>query len=84
MKDFFKRLISDDNSINEKIIIGIASFLIMIIYAIIALSSQFWGVSITVDPIIYSSFVTITLGSLGISSIQRIGESHRNETETEN
>ena len=79
MKDFFNRLISDDNSINEKTIIGIASFIIMVVYAIVALVPQIWGGTVEINEIIYESFMSITLISFGISSIQSIGTQNKKQ-----
>ena len=57
----------DDNSINEKSIIGFASFLMMLAFGIVDLVTGFWGQDITISDTIYTSFVVVTLGSFGIA-----------------
>ena len=65
----------DDNSINEKSIIGFASFLMMLAFGIVDLVTGFWGQDITISDTIYTSFVVVTLGSFGIAEI--LGKSIR-------
>jgi hypothetical protein len=57
----------DDNTINEKSIIGFASFLMMLAFGIVDLVTGFWGQDITISDTIYTSFVVVTLGSFGIA-----------------
>ena len=63
----FSALFMDDNSINEKSIIGFASFLMMLAFGIVDLVTGFWGQDITISDTIYTSFVVVTLGSFGIA-----------------
>jgi len=71
--DIFK----DTNTINEKSVVGFISFAIMVIYAIISIISSILGYNIPVNNTIYSSFVTITLGSFGISMIGSAASSYK-------
>jgi len=63
----FSALFMDDNSINEKSIIGFASFLMMLAFGIVDLVTGFWGQDITISDTIYTSFVVVTVGSFGIA-----------------
>ncbi len=63
----FGALFRDENDINEKAIIGFASFLLMVIFGIADLVTAFWDMDLKVSDTIYTSFVVVTLGSFGIS-----------------
>ena len=63
----FGALFRDENDINEKAIIGFASFLLMVTFGIADLVTAFWDMDLKVSDTIYTSFVVVTLGSFGIS-----------------
>lgn len=60
-------LFRDNNNINEKAIIGFASFFMMVAFGITDLVTGFWGQDLTISDTIYTSFVVVTLGSFGIA-----------------
>ena len=60
-------LFRDENDINEKSIIGFASFIMMLAFGIVDLVTGFWGQDITISDTIYTSFVVVTLGAFGIA-----------------
>lgn len=65
-------IFKDDNNYDEKNIVGFASFSIMVLFAIAdILTSVFTNTQLNVSPIIYNSFVIVTLGSFGISTVDR-------------
>ena len=68
MWDLFK----DKNEINEKNIIGFASFILMVMFAITDLVTGFCGQELVINSTIYNSFVFVTLGCFGISSFEKI------------
>jgi hypothetical protein len=63
----FGALFRDDNNINEKNIIGFASFLMMVSFGIVDLITGLNGMELVIDDAIYTSFVVVTLGSFGIA-----------------
>ncbi len=69
-------LFKDKNEINEKNIIGFASFIVMTLFAIADLVTSFLYVGeeafLVINEVIYNSFVWVTLGCFGISSFERI------------
>jgi len=69
-------LFKDKNEINEKNIIGFASFIVMTLFAIADLVTSFMYVGeeafLVINEVIYNSFVWVTLGCFGISSFERI------------
>ena len=65
-------LFKDKNEINEKNVIGFASFVLMVMFAITDLVTGFCGQELVINNTIYNSFVIITLGCFGISSFEKI------------
>ncbi len=68
----FKDLFKDNNDINEKSVVGFASFIVMIIFALVDMITGIYGKEIVIQDYIYNSFVIITLGSFGISEVGKI------------
>jgi|TARA_B100000424_G_C22570360_1_gene321826 hypothetical protein len=66
------KLFKDENDINEKAIVGFASFIIMVVFAFADLVTGYFGKDLVINEVIYNSFVIVTLGSFGISSIEKI------------
>ena len=63
----FGALFRDENDINEKSIIGFASFALMVAFGICDLVTAFWDMDLKISDTIYTSFVVATLGAFGIS-----------------
>ena len=63
----FSGLVMDDNKINEKAIIGFASFFMMVAFGIVDLATGLNGKDLVISDFIYTSFVVVTLGSFGIA-----------------
>lgn len=71
MKKFFKLLFSDNNNINEKSIVGFISFGMILITLILDLITGMMGKKLEIHQFIFDGFLIITLGSLGISSVDK-------------
>jgi hypothetical protein len=69
----FKDIFKDSNDLNEKNIVGFASFAVMVIFAIADITTGFFGKDLVIQEFIYNSFVIITLGSFGIDGLQKFG-----------
>jgi hypothetical protein len=80
MKKFFSDLFDDSNSINEKAIIGFASFIIMIIFAIVDIITGTMHKELIVNEFIYDSFKILTIACFGIASIDKF-INKKNQTE---
>ena len=71
-------LFKDKNEINEKNVIGFIPFAIMVIFAIIDLSTAVvymgyvGGGELEINNTIYNSFVMVTLGCFGISAFEKV------------
>jgi len=70
----FKDIFKDENSYNEKTIIGFMSFAVMVIFATADIVTGFLGKDLPVQEFIYNSFVIITLGSLGIAGLEKFAK----------
>ena len=68
----FKEIFKDTNDINEKSVVGFASFAIMVVFALADIVTGFIGKDLVVQEFIYNSFVIITLGSFGIGEIGKV------------
>ena len=68
----FKNIFKDENDINEKTIVGFASFVVMVLFAIADLLTGYMGKDLVINEFIYNSFVIITLGSFGIAEAGKI------------
>lgn len=68
---FLKNLFSDNNSINEKSVVGFGSFIMMIITLVVDLTTGVLGREMPIHEFIYDGFLIITLGSFGIASIDK-------------
>ena len=68
----FRDIFEDSNDINEKTVVGFASFLIMTIFAIVDLVTGYVGKDLVINEFIYDSFLFITLGSFGIAELGNI------------
>jgi len=71
MKQFIKDLFNDNNSINEKAVVGFIAFFMMVISLIIDLTSGFLGKQLIINEFIFDGFMVITLGAFGIASIDK-------------
>lgn len=81
MKKFFSNLFDDSNSINEKAVIGFASFVIMIIFAITDIVTGAMNKPLLVNEFIYDSFKILTIACFGIASIDKfINKRNQNES----
>ena len=69
-------LFKDKNEINEKNIIGFASFIVMTLFAVADLVTSIIYVEggLQINEVIYNSFVWVTLGCFGISALEKRGK----------
>lgn len=84
MGDFFKQLFDDNNSINEKSIIGFLSFIIMILFAIADVITGYMGKDLVINDFIFNSFLYLTLGCFGIASVDKYINSKKEDTQQNN
>ena len=71
MKKFFSELFNDDNSINEKSVVGFLAFVMMVAFAIADIVTGTLGKDLLVNEFIFNSFLWLVLGSFGIGSVDK-------------
>jgi hypothetical protein len=71
MKNFFRNLFRDGNDINEKSVVGFASFIVMVVFAIADIVSGYFGKQLVINDFIFNSFLIMTLGAFGIASVDK-------------
>ena len=72
MKKFFSDLFDDNNSINEKAVIGFAAFVMMIIFAIADIVTGAMNQPLLVNEFIFDSFKILTIACFGIASVDKV------------
>ena len=75
----FNEMFKDDNTINEKNIVGFASFAVMTIFAGADVITGIMGKELVISDTIFNSFVIITLGSFGIDGVTKIFTKNKEE-----
>lgn len=68
----FSNIFKDSNDLNEKNIVGFASFAIIAIFAVADIITGVFGKELLITDTIFNSFVIITLGSFGIDGITKV------------
>jgi len=71
MKKFFSDLFNDNNSINEKAVIGFLAFCMMCIFAIADIVTGTMDKPLLVNEFIYDSFKILTIACFGIASVDK-------------
>jgi hypothetical protein len=71
MKQFFKNLFDDSNSINEKAVIGFLAFAMMVIFAIADIVTGALKQSLIVNEFIFDAFKFLTVTCFGIASVDK-------------
>ena len=70
----FKNIFKDYNNVNEKNVIGFMSFAVMTIFAVVDLTTGYFGKDLVINEFIYNSFVIVTLGCFGIAGIEKFAK----------
>jgi len=80
MKKFFSDLFDDNNTINEKAVIGFASFIIMVVFAVADIVTGSMHKELVVNEFIYDSFKVLTIACFGNDSVDKFNNK-KNQTE---
>jgi hypothetical protein len=64
-------MFNDGNSINEKAVIGFASFLMMSMFAFADIITGAMGKDLVINEFIYDSFKWLTIACFGIASVDK-------------
>lgn len=71
MKKFLHDLFNDDNSINEKAVVGFIAFLMMVVTLITDVVTGVLGREMPIHQFIFDGFMIIVLGAFGIASVDK-------------
>jgi hypothetical protein len=71
MKKFLSQLFNDNNTINEKSVVGFLAFVMMIIFAVADIVTGSLGKDLVINDFIFNAFLWLTLGSFGIGSVDK-------------
>jgi hypothetical protein len=75
MKQFFKNLFDDSNTINEKSVVGFTAFIIFLIMMVITLIADIvtgvMGKTMPIHEFVFDGFMVIVLGAFGIASVDK-------------
>ncbi len=77
-------LFRDSNDINEKSVIGFASFIVMVLFACVDLVTGYMGKPLIINEFIFNSFLIMTLGAFGIASVDKfINSKYENKSQNQ-
>ena len=71
MKQFFKNLFDDNNTINEKSVVGFIAFFFLCVALVVDLVTGYMGTALVLNEFIFDGFMVIILGSFGIASVDK-------------
>jgi ABC-type uncharacterized transport system permease subunit len=71
MRNFFKQLFDDNNTINEKAVVGFIAFFMLVVALVVDLATGAWGKELVINKFIFDGFMVIVLGSFGIASVDK-------------
>jgi hypothetical protein len=70
----WKEIFKDDNTYNEKTIVGFGAFAMMAIFAVADIVTGWLGKDLVINEFIYNSFIIVTLGSFGIAGLEKFSK----------
>lgn len=70
----FLEIFKDNNSYNEKTVIGFISFAVMVLVMTADVITGALGKDLPINEFIYNSFVIVTLGSFGIAGLEKFAK----------
>jgi len=83
MKQFFKNLFDDNNTINEKSVVGFIAFAMLVLALLVDLITGYMGNPLVLNEFIFDGFMVIILGSFGIASVDKFMNKKKDNTEEE-
>jgi hypothetical protein len=73
-------MFDDNNSINEKAVVGFIAFIVMILFAFVDIGTGIVNRPLLVNEFIFNSFQVITIACFGIASVDKwINKKHNTE-----
>ena len=85
MRKFFKDLFDDNNTINEKAVVGFIAFFFLCVALVVDLVTGYMGTALVLNEFIFNGFMVIILGAFGIASVDKwMNKKGSNQNEEEN
>ena len=81
MKKFLSNLFNDNNSINEKSVVGFLAFVMMVLFAFADIITGYLGKDLVINDFIFNAFLWLVLGSFGIGSVDKWINKTKGESE---
>ena len=78
---FFRELISDDNTINEKAFVGLLSFAMLVLTLFVDIVTGILGMNFPIHEFVFDGFLVITLGSFSVGSVDKWIQSKKAKNE---
>jgi len=82
MKQFLKNLFDDNNTINEKSVVGFIAFMMMVVALMVDLVTGWLGKELLINEFIFDGFMVIVLGSFGIGSVDKFINTKKGSTDS--
>lgn len=76
-------MFDDDNTVNEKSVIGFLSFLVMVIFALMDVVTGYYGKDLVVNEFIFNAFLVLCLGAFGFGSVDKFINSKKEDVDSE-
>lgn len=76
-------MFNDDNTINEKSVIGFLSFLVMVVFALMDVLTGYLGKDLVVNEFIFNAFLFLCLGAFGFGSVDKFINSKKEDDSSE-
>lgn len=83
MKKFLHNLFDDNNTINEKSVVGFCAFIMMVITLLVDITTGILGNEMPIHEFVFNGFLVITLGAFGIASIDKWVNNKNSKSEEE-
>ena len=71
MRKFFRELFDDNNSINEKVVVGFIAFFMLCVALAVDFITGYFGNPLVINEFIFDGFMVIILGAFGIASVDK-------------
>jgi hypothetical protein len=65
-------MFSDKSDINQKAVLGLVSFVLMMLYALADIVTGMFGVKLVIDPIVFNGLMYTSLTMCGITGVEAI------------
>ena len=72
MKEFLLRMFSDKSDINQKAVLGLVAFILMVLYALADIVTGVCGIKFVIEPIVFNGLMYTAMTMCGITGVEAI------------